>query len=89
MLKSTRWFAKELERRDRLHAQQLDAERAAWRQERRTLIETVCTLAGKPVYDLPEPEPADDDVYGLTDASQRPAEPVYAGDGLLSYQPEE
>lgn len=89
MLKSTRWFARELERRDRAHAQQLDAERAAWRDERAQLVETICALAGKPTYELPEPRDEDTDPSWLLEPLQEPADQINAGDGLLTYQPEE
>lgn len=41
----TRWFLRELERRERQHTD----ERARWDTERRQLIDTICVLAGRSI----------------------------------------
>lgn len=79
-----KWWVRELARINHDHA----AERAAWRDERRELIETVCLLVGKP-FTADEPGPEDDEqpLYAA-DVLQEPDAVTYAGDELLTYDRE-
>lgn len=76
-MRRDKWWVRELERRDRQHA-----------EDRRLLLETLCVLVGKPsTADSPDAVP-DADEYAA-EFSQQPHEPVGHGDELLTIQPEE
>lgn len=68
MLRSTKWFARELERRER-----------EWAAERRTLVETICHLAGAPIAPTELDEAAERQIL----AERRAAEKLAADEADL------